>query len=112
MGNRVAVYKLQDAVYPPADDLYAPSEAFPEYPFPDNVSEKENEVYHAVRESLALLGMDEARFGTSEWNPLADRIRPGDTVVLKPNMVLNYSLDGRNDMETRRTARGSEVRDQ
>jgi uncharacterized protein (DUF362 family) len=99
MGNRVAVYNLTEAIYPEPESFYAPSQAYPEYPFAGNVSERDNQVYHAVRESFKLLGMDEAHIGTSRWNPFSGYIRPGDTVVLKPNMVMHYSLDGQNDME-------------
>lgn len=46
-----------------------------------------NPAYGAVRESLHLLGLDAARFGTAGWNPLGDLIRPGMRVLIKPNMV-------------------------
>jgi uncharacterized protein (DUF362 family) len=49
-----------------------------------------NGVYETVRESLRLLGLDAAHYGSTEWNPLATWIRPGDTVVLKPNFVRDY----------------------
>jgi|SRR5579864_1525206 len=48
-----------------------------------------NEVYAAVRNMLALLRLDERNFGTPEWNPLGAYIRPGDKVVIKPNLVLH-----------------------
>lgn len=34
-------------------------------------------------------GLDSARYGTTEWNPLGDLIAPGDKVVLKPNWVMD-----------------------
>jgi uncharacterized protein (DUF362 family) len=49
-----------------------------------------NEVYQTVRDSFRLLGLDAARYGSVEWNPLAQWVRPGDTVVLKPNFVREY----------------------
>jgi uncharacterized protein (DUF362 family) len=48
-----------------------------------------NGVYTAVRDMLALLRLDQGRFGTPEWNPLGAYIRPGDRVVIKPNFVLH-----------------------
>jgi len=48
-----------------------------------------NQVYGAVRDTLALLGLDRSNFGTSKWNPLGTYIRPGDKVVIKPNLVLH-----------------------
>ncbi|RLC74731.1 MAG: DUF362 domain-containing protein [Chloroflexi bacterium] len=49
-----------------------------------------NKAYWAVREALRLLGLDAGRFGTSAWNPLGVLVRPGDTVVLKPNFVRHF----------------------
>jgi uncharacterized protein (DUF362 family) len=40
-----------------------------------------------VRGSFQLAGLDAAHFDTAEWNPLGDLIHPGETVLLKPNMV-------------------------
>jgi uncharacterized protein (DUF362 family) len=48
-----------------------------------------NPAYRAVREALALLGLDKENFGTPQWNPLRAYIQPGDKVVLKPNLVLH-----------------------
>ena len=33
------------------------------------------------------MGLDAANFGTRSWNPLGELIRPGETVLLKPNLV-------------------------
>ena len=43
----------------------------------------------AMRDLFHIAGLDESRFGSAEWNPLADVIRPGDRVLLKPNWVLH-----------------------
>jgi uncharacterized protein (DUF362 family) len=51
-----------------------------------------NPVYEAVEAMLARLGLDEARAGTPEWNPLGDLIAPGDRVILKPNLVSSKNL--------------------
>jgi len=48
-----------------------------------------NSVYSAVRDMLAMLGLDRRNFTTPQWNPLGVYIRPGDTVVIKPNLVLH-----------------------
>ncbi len=44
-----------------------------------------------VRESLRLLGMDSARFGRSDWNPLGEIMSPGERVLVKPNFVLHFN---------------------
>jgi uncharacterized protein (DUF362 family) len=48
----------------------------------------------AMRDLFHSAGLDEARFGSAEWNPLADVIRPGDRVLLKPNWVLHENRSG------------------
>jgi len=65
---------------------FHPDECFPEYPFA-NVLGPRNVSYAGVRTVLQLLGMDAANFGTADWNPLGELIRPGDRVVLKPNFI-------------------------
>jgi len=53
-----------------------------------------NRIYPAVRETFLMLGLDPERYGTPEWNPLGDLIRPGDRVVVKPNLVRHFHGDG------------------
>jgi uncharacterized protein (DUF362 family) len=49
-------------------------------------------VYAAVRESFHLLALDDANYGTAQWNPLGDLIHSGDRVLLKPNFVLHRNF--------------------
>ncbi len=49
-------------------------------------------VYEAVEALFKSLGLDRARAGTPEWNPLGDLIAPGDRVVVKPNLVSSKNL--------------------
>jgi uncharacterized protein (DUF362 family) len=46
--------------------------------------------YDLVRSSLACY--DAERFGTADWNPLAELIEPGQSVVVKPNLVIHERL--------------------
>jgi uncharacterized protein (DUF362 family) len=46
-----------------------------------------NPVYAMVESVLSKLGLDAARRGTPDWNPLGDLIAPGDRVIIKPNFV-------------------------
>lgn len=72
---------------------FHPSETFPEYPFgQDDISDEVNKVYAAVRTLFHQLGYDEGHFGTTSWNPLKGLVHPGDTVVLKPNFVLDANM--------------------
>ena len=65
---------------------FSPAQAYPEYTLADSASEP-NPAYEAVRGCFRTAGLDSAHFGTAEWNPLAELIRPDETVLLKPNMV-------------------------
>jgi uncharacterized protein (DUF362 family) len=83
--NSVIVWRGEGTEYS-RQAPYSPSHSYPEYSFGDKESES-NPAYDAVRGCFHLAGLDEARFGKAEWNPLRDLIRPGETVLLKPNMV-------------------------
>ena len=76
---------------------WSPSQAYPEYPFHD-LSKERNPAYELIREGFHALGMDAEHFGTGEWNPLGDMIRPGMTVLLKPNWVMHRNDDPSHDM--------------
>lgn len=78
------------AATPPFDA----SEAFPEWPGAP-VGTEDNPAYRGVRSALAALGLDAANFGTATWNPLGDLISPGETVLLKPNLVSHVNLGAR-----------------
>jgi uncharacterized protein (DUF362 family) len=90
----VAVVDLPEARYPDGAPFH-PSEAYPEYPFPGEISTEENLVYEGVRRLFRALGLDGGRFGTAEWNPLGGLITPGMHVVLKPNFVRSRHRDGK-----------------
>jgi len=85
---KVAVVRLAEAKYPDQAP-YHPEEPYPEYPFGDSLSSARNPVYEGVRWLLRALGLDAGEFGSSRWNPLGSIIKPGMTVVIKPNFVLS-----------------------
>jgi uncharacterized protein (DUF362 family) len=75
----------------PSAPPYSPGSAYPEYPFGSgSLTERGNEAYEGVRDALRLLKLDEEHYGRREWNPLGRIIRPGNTVVLKPNFIRNF----------------------
>lgn len=47
----------------------------------------ENHVYEGVRSMLYRLGLDNANYGTKDWNPLGELVKPGMTVFIKANTV-------------------------
>ena len=89
----VAVYDCGRANYPQRPPFDPPAR-YPEYPFAPDRLDEDNYVYHAVRELFKLLGLDVEHCGQAEWNPLGAIIKPGDAVVLKPNLVISEHPDG------------------
>jgi uncharacterized protein (DUF362 family) len=84
MREPVTVWEGQ-ASYP-ATPPFHPHADFPELPG-GPLSNEPNPAFEGVRECLRLAGLDAERFGRPDWNPLACFIRPGHTVLLKPNWV-------------------------
>lgn len=82
---------------------FSPAEQYPEYPFPAaTLSREPAPAYAAVRETLRLLNLDAENYGTPQWNPLGAIVKPGNTVVLKPNFVRDFreTLPGHDDCLT------------
>lgn len=82
---QVAALKTEASDYnfePPFD----PPHPYPELLWPHNTSQA-NPAYEGLRRLFSLLGYDSTCFGGRQWNPLGWLIRPGDTVVLKPNLL-------------------------
>lgn len=88
MLSRVSIYELDCFDYPSKIEVFRPSKVYPEYPFKE-IAEHENKVYDAIRESFIINGFDKEHIGSTEWNPLMDKVKPGDCVLLKPNMVMH-----------------------
>ena len=81
----VAIYRSQCASYPNRAPFH-PGQRFPEAMFPE-VSVEANHAYEAVRACLLIAGLDVEHQTTPAWNPLRGLIRPGETVLLKPNLI-------------------------
>jgi len=84
----VAVIDTGRTAYPTRPPFHPPC-AYPEYPFDRDKIDTDNFVYEAVRELLHTLALDQEHFDTPQWNPLGAVIRPGDNVILKPNLVIS-----------------------
>lgn len=76
----------------PAKPPYDPTEIYPEYPHPASSTMPDNAAYGLVREALGLMAPE--GFGSTAWNPLGRLIRPGDTVLIKPNLVDDSAWEG------------------
>jgi uncharacterized protein (DUF362 family) len=86
--QHVTVFQVPQATYP-ARAPFHPVQRYPEYPFAERGDEP-NYAYDAVRACFQQAGLDPERHGTAAWNPLQDLIHPGETVLLKPNLVKEY----------------------
>ena len=90
---RVLVYETGYSAYPETPPFHPPTR-YPEYPFNPDEIDTHNYIYEAVRQLFVWLGLDIEHYGTPAWNPLGALIRPGDNVVLKPNLVISEHPDG------------------
>ncbi|MBU4312188.1 MAG: DUF362 domain-containing protein [Candidatus Omnitrophica bacterium] len=85
---KVGIVHLESAVYPKIAP-YNPSEKYPEYPFAEIEIGQKNYAYASLRELFLNLGLDKENYGAPRWNPFGYLIKPGMTVVIKPNFVLS-----------------------
>src|ERR1035437_187310 len=86
----ISIYYSPDLFYcktPP----FNPPIVYPEFDFLSDKLEidSDNRIYDAVRMTLKQLGLDDKNFGTRIWNPFGKFVKKGDTVLIKPNLVLH-----------------------
>ncbi len=75
----------------PSKPPYSPTSDYPEYSFgPVAIADGADPAYQGVREALQLLELDAEHYGRKDWNPMGEIIRPGNTVVLKPNFIRDF----------------------
>jgi uncharacterized protein (DUF362 family) len=83
----VAIHQTPGDAHYPSQSPFHPPRAFPEYPFNPSELDETNSVYPAVREVFRLLQLDHPNQDKKQWNPLGDLIKPGDHILIKPNLV-------------------------
>ena len=87
----------------PSTPPYPPESVYPEFAntwlAPRQLS-RANSVYAAVRDILLHLGLDSEHANTAAWNPLGEFVEPGQTVVIKPNMVRDFNENARFSVES------------
>ncbi len=93
----VAVYIDANLSYP--KENFDPPETYPEYPHRHLKPNLANKVYPAIRQIFRQLKLDEANYGTPEWNPLGESIHRGDKVVIKPNFVTHQHPGGQQHLK-------------
>jgi uncharacterized protein (DUF362 family) len=69
-----------------AEPPFHPADGYPEIGAAE-VGSEPNPAYEGVRECLRTAGLDVGRWGSPDWNPLGELVRPGEAVLLKPNLV-------------------------
>lgn len=91
----VVVETCKEPRYPSKTSFFRPSQRYLEYPegWPIDTTDH-NVVYECVRNAFIRMGYDKERVGTKEWNPLRNFISPGDTVLVKPNLVEHHNASG------------------
>ena len=87
MLTNVSIVKIPQTTYPNRQELFRPHIRYPEYLWKETAVH-ENYVYDGVRQALYLMKLDIANYGTDKWNPFGKIISQGNTVLIKPNMVL------------------------
>ena len=81
----VGVVRAEKALYC-EQAPFEPAISYRETPWPVQPS-RANPAYDGVRRLFRLLGYDATNFGSKTWNPLGWLVKPGETVVLKPNLI-------------------------
>lgn len=94
MKSKVYISYKKEACYTDYHDVmeYVPN--YPEYPFRrESISEKfsSDDAYELVRAALVGYGLDRVNYGKESWNPLGEYISRGDTVLIKPNLVMDHN---------------------
>ena len=84
--NKVALRTMEKCEYP-SQSPFHPPQAYPE--IDASGIHALNSVYPAVRQLFVDLGFDKVHYGSAQWNPLGEIIKPCMTVFIKPNTVVH-----------------------
>ncbi len=86
--NQVYLHISNTYNYP--DPPFFPDQKYPELEQLGEICQNinpSNEVYKNIREALRGMDLDKEHLNQPSWNPFRDLIKPGQTVVIKPNLV-------------------------
>lgn len=101
--RKISISKIEDSKkgYPQRPPFYPPV-IYPELKHLNIQLETDenNQVYEAVRNSFILMGLDSDNYMSKKWNPLAEIIKSGECVVIKPNFVLDRNRNDRTSQST------------
>jgi uncharacterized protein (DUF362 family) len=91
------VYVVKTEPKYPSKAPFHPKNIFGGYLFDENYLDNGNNVYEAVRNLLIEIGKDKEGFSLD--NILGWLIKPGDRVVIKPNLIKESHINKKNDWE-------------
>lgn len=74
---------------------FDPPKIYHELPFVGRTT-KGNMIYPMVRDLLIKLGLDKQNISSAKWNPFKDIVKPGQNVIVKPNLVTHRHYYGEN----------------
>lgn len=94
MKNTVAIEYKENIKYPYGLKMIYPCDDYVELNIKHDKLNRENKIFEMVRNCFKLLELDKQNIDTQNWNPLGEYIKPGDKVLIKPNMVLDRNLGG------------------
>lgn len=92
--KKVAISTLFDDIVYPSAAPFPPDSEYPELKFKIGRGREKNRIYKLGRQLLKDMGLDPVHIGTSRWNPFGVMIKPGQKVLVKPNMVRHFHLGG------------------
>lgn len=92
--NLIAIEQNEMASYPPIEELLYPEEQYIELPFKFERFAANNYPFSMLRDCFKRMGFDSANIGTAKWNPLCEIISPGNSVLIKPNLVVDKNESG------------------
>lgn len=94
MSNIVAICQKNDSKYPSKEEMIYPAENYPEFDGYFEKVAKENSPFKMMRELFLMMELDIENYGRSTWNPLGEYIEPDQTILIKPNLVLDVNEAG------------------
>lgn len=90
----IGIERRENVNYPSKEEMIYPNEKYIELPFEYEKYSENNQVFEMIRNLFILMKMDEENFGKQEWNPFGKIIKEGNTVLIKPNLVLEKNEGG------------------
>ncbi len=94
--KKVAISASIGDIEYPAAPPFSPDREYPELKFRVYPERVKNAIYKLARQLLIDMGLDQAHIETPQWNPFGVIIKPGQKVLVKPNMVRHFHLGGGN----------------